>query len=505
MPKGMENLLPLMAENPFRCCEMNEMIVVFSFICISILLIAVSGRNARLRNSILVATALLTVVSVVSLLPGVLRGDVLRVDIAPLLPGAHLCLRVDAMGLLFALVASFLWLITIFYAIGYMNALEEHAQTRFFIYFTLSIFCALGVAFSANFLTLYLFYELLSLCTYPLVVHDQTPEAYAAGKKYLVYLLGTSIFFLCPAIILTYFSAGTLDFADSIQKGVFHGGVQPAIVITCYVLCVLGFAKAAIMPFHGWLPSAMVAPTPVSALLHAVAVVKVGVFSLSRVMLYIFGLDILQRFHLNIYTGIFVSCTILLASLIALTKDNLKARLAYSTVSQLSYIILGVSLLTPDGVCGGLLHIANHAVSKITLFFCAGIIFVASRKKNISEMTGLGREMPLTFFIFALAALSMIGAPPTAGFITKWYLMLGTMTAGEYVFFIVLAVSSLLNIGYFMPIVFRALFVSPDGANSSLVRKVPLTMLLPIVVTSILILTLGMYPDFLLRLVKLVR
>src|SRR5665811_1728070 len=280
----------------------------------------------------------------------------------------------------------------------------------------------------------------------------QDEEGYAGAKKYLVYLVGTSKGFLLPALILAYVMTGTLDFADNIRTGVFPSTADPLWITVTYVLFVAGFAKAAIMPFHNWLPSAMVAPTPVSALLHAVAVVKAGVFCITRVMLSTFGTGVLQDLGIGLVTAYVVSFTILAASIIALTKDDLKARLAYSTVSQLSYIILGVALLDNTGVLGGIIHIVNHGFSKITLFFCAGAIFVASRRKKISDMAGIGYAMPFTMGAFALASLSMIGAPPVAGFVTKWYLLNGALEIQNIPIVIVLVASTILNAGYFVPI-----------------------------------------------------
>jgi len=481
----------------------------FSFMPFLVILVAllnvvpivVAGRNPRLRNRLMISGAALLFVLVASMLPAALRGEMFGLEIARLVPGASLKLRVDAMGIFFAMVASGLWLATSFYAIGYMQSLKEHSQTRFFAFFAVAIGAALGVAFSANFLTLYLFYEMLSLATYPLVTHDQTPEAHAAGRKYLCYLLGTSITCILPALVMVWVQTGSLDFADNIRTGVFSGEVPSAVIMTIYALCLCGFAKAAIMPFHGWLPAAMVAPTPVSALLHAVAVVKVGVFSLSRVMLYLFGVDTMNRLCLGTATVWIVSVTIVVASLVALTKDNLKERLAYSTISQLSYIILGVALLTPEGICGGLIHIVNHAVSKITLFFCAGAIYVASRKRNISEFDGLGRLMPFTFAAFGIASLSMIGAPPAAGFITKWYLFLGSMSAAQYGVMAVLIVSTLLNIGYFAPVVYRAVFAVPAPEDKN-IREAPRMMLIPLCVTAVLSVLLGIFPKFFMTLVE---
>jgi multicomponent Na+:H+ antiporter subunit D len=275
------------------------------------------------------------------------------------------------------------------------------------------------------------------------------------------------------------------------------------MVTITYACLILGFAKNGVMPFHHWLPGAMVAPTPVSALLHAVAVVKVGVFSTTRVMLYLFGVDTMSALNLGVATAWFVSFTILVASLVALSKDNLKARLAYSTVSQLSYIILGVALLTPAAIEGGLLHIVSHAFAKITLFFCAGAIYVASRKKDISEMKGLGRAMPLTFGAFAVASLSMIGVPPAAGFVSKWYLLTGALDAHQLGIMAVLLVSTLLNAAYFMPVVYQGFFSSPTCAENTLsVREASPALLIPLLFTAFLSLAVGIWPGFFMQLIK---
>ena len=408
--------------------------------------------------------------------------------------------RVDALSLIFGIVSSFLWIFASIYNIGYMRSLNEHAQTRYYAFFAIAIFGAQGVSYSGGLFSLYLFYEIITLFTYPLVAHHQDEEGYAGGKKYLVYLMGTSKGFLLPALILTYVMTGTLDFADNIRTGVFPSTADPLWITVTYVLFIAGFAKAAIMPFHNWLPSAMVAPTPVSALLHAVAVVKAGVFCIVRVMLSTFGTGVLQDLGIGLVTAYVVSFTILAASIIALTKDDLKARLAYSTVSQLSYIILGVALLDNSGVLGGIIHIVNHGFSKITLFFCAGAIYVAHHKKKISDMAGIGYAMPFTMGAFALASLSMIGAPPVAGFVTKWYLLNGALEIQNIPILIVLVASTILNAGYFVPITIRAFF---EGKKERWSRKdiheAPLTMVVPLVLASIISLVLGIFPRFLCR------
>jgi len=472
-------------------------------------LVMATGKRPNVREScsFLAAATLFGIVAWMT--PDVLRGDRLHWVVFQLLPGAEgrsglrVALRADGLSMVFALSASFLWVVTVCYSAGYMRGLQEHEQTRFNTCFALALFGAMGCAFSDNLLTLYLFYEIVSICTYPLVAHHQDEESYEGGRKYLAYLTGTAKGLVLPAMVLIYVLTGTLDFAANTHAGIFPGGVNRWIVTALYACCILGFAKNAVMPFHSWLPTAMVAPTPVSALLHAVAVVKVGVFSTVRVMLYIFGTDLMGAFNLGLPTACFVSFTIIAASIIALSKDNLKARLAYSTVSQLSYIILGVALMSDAGIQGGVIHIANHAFSKITLFFCAGAIYVATHKKNISEMNGLGRAMPFTFGAFALASLSMIGAPPVAGFVTKWYLLNGAVDAHAIGVMAVLLASTLLNAAYFAPVVYQGFFGKRSEADSQHhFSEAHPALVVPLVVTAVISVAIGLYPGFFMSFVQ---
>ena len=495
-------------------------------------LVMLTGKRPNLREGMSLLSALALAAIVGSIVPAVRAGHTLHytlfeivpadvalgMTLAPKATALTLALRADALSMIFAVVASSLWVLTVFYSAGYMRGLQEHAQTRFNACFALALFGAIGCAFSDNLLTLYFFYEIVSISTYPLVAHHQDEEGYEGGKKYLTYLTSTAKALVLPAMVLIFVLSGTLDFANNAHTGIIPAGAHNVVVTLLYAACLFGFAKNGIMPFHHWLPGAMVAPTPVSALLHAVAVVKVGVFSTVRVMLYVFGVDLMDRLNLGIPTAYFASITILVASIIALTKDNLKLRLAYSTVSQLSYIILGVALLTPTGVEGGLVHIANHAFAKITLFFCAGAIYVASHKKNISEMSGLGRVMPFTFGAFALASLGMIGAPPVGGFITKLYLLVGAMDASAIGILVVLIVSTVLNAAYFAPVVYKAFFgkpppvddhapahrhADPHGHGAAVAHaqpgEAPLAMVIPLCITAVASVALGFFPDFFMR------
>lgn len=477
--------------------------------------ILLTGKNQNVREGVSFVAAGLAFLSVARFIPDVLAGTIYYFDLFQILPGITVSFCLDGLGIIFALIAPFLWCFATSYNIGYMRGLNEHAQTRYYFCFAVAIFGALGVAMSANVFTLYLFYEIISVFTYPLVAHHQDEEGFAGAKKYMVYLMGTSKLFLLPAMGLTYALVGNLDFnltdmvhgifvnADGTYKTALAAH-NPWLIQLTYVLYIAGLAKAALMPFHNWLPSAMVAPTPVSALLHAVAVVKAGVFSVSRVILSGFGSQTMHDFGLSLPTAYVAAFTIVAASLIALTKDDIKARLAYSTVSQLSYVIIGVALIgtiggggpNTDAVQGGLLHIGNHAFGKITLFFGAGAIYVATHLKAISKMNGLGRRMPWTFGAFGLASLTMIGMPPVAGFISKWYLLNGSMNAGQMVLLVALLCSTILNAGYFVPIFYRAFFLKPDPeANIEQYKEAPLTMVVPLVFTSIVSLILGLCPQ----------
>lgn len=451
------------------------------------------SRSPNVREGWTFLAAIVKFGIVAAMLPAVLNGKEISCALVEVLPGLSIAFRVDAFGMLFALVASFLWIITSVYSIGYMRGLDEHAQTRYFCFFAISLSAAVGVAFSANLLTMYLFYEMLSLATYPLVTHHQDQEARTSGRKYLLYTVGASIGLVLPAMLMTYHLTGSLDFSP---QGILAGTASRGTVALLLFMFVFGFAKAAIMPFHSWLPAAMVAPTPVSALLHAVAVVKVGVFSIVRVITAIFGTDLLQTLDLSTPLLLVASTTILVGSFIALSQDNLKRMLAFSTIAQLSYIVLGAALLSPRGVTGGMVHIAMHAFGKITLFFCAGAIFVATGKKNISEMTGIGRRMPVTMTAFFIGALSIIGMPPCGGFLSKWYLVLGALEADKIAILVVLLFSSLLNAGYFMPVVYRAFFCPPEEALfEARVQEAPLCCVVPLVITAVISIMLLFYPQ----------
>jgi multicomponent Na+:H+ antiporter subunit D len=473
--------------------------VLASLLVVPILITSTRAPNVREAWTFVAAAAKFLIV--LSMLPTILKGTEIVYTVVEFMPGAAIKFRVDAFGMLFALVSSSLWIITSAYSIGYMRGLKEHSQTRYFCYFAVALSATIGVAFSANLLTLYLFYEMLSLATYPLVTHHQDHEARKSGRKYLLYIVGTSIAFVLPAMLISYDLAGTLEFG---KQGFLAGTGSKPLMTLLLVMLIFGFAKAAIMPFHSWLPAAMVAPTPVSALLHAVAVVKVGVFSVVRVLTGVFGIDLLSSLHMGTVVCYVASFTIIVGSLIALSQDGLKRRLAFSTIAQLSYVVLGVALLSPKGMIGGMVHIAMHAFGKITLFFCAGAIFVATGKKNISEMVGIGKRMPVTMIAFFIASLSVIGLPPTGGFFSKWYLVLGTLQADQMPMLIILLTSSFLNAAYFLPIVYRAFFCTEEESMfENKVEEAPIWCVAPLVVTAVCSIVLFFYPTVFLNLAKL--
>jgi multicomponent Na+:H+ antiporter subunit D len=458
------------------------------------LLIWVAGSWPNLREAVTLLTALTLFALVLSVLPQVIAGGRPQVTVVEMFPGLRLAFTAEPLGATFAAIASGLWIVTSLYSIGYMRGHHEQNQTRFYAFFALALASTMGVAFAGNMLTLFTFYEALSVSTYPLVTHSGTPEARRAGRVYLGILLGTSIGFQLFAVGLTWVLAGTLDFTDG---GILAGKVSDGMVAVLMALYLFGIGKAAVMPFHRWLPAAMVAPTPVSALLHAVAVVKAGVFSVLKVVIYIFGLELLRTTHASTWLAYVAGATILIASLVAMTQDNLKLRLAYSTVSQLSYVVLGAMLATTAGVVGGAMHIAMHAFGKITLFFCAGAILVASHKTEISEMQGLGWRMPFTFAAFFLASLSIIGLPPMGGAWSKWELALGAAETGQAVLVAILMISSLLNVAYLIPVAARAFMPVAAGSTREgwQIQEAPLLCVVPLCLTALGCIVLFFYAD----------
>lgn len=456
--------------------------------------IAISGGRPRLRALWTGLASVLTFGLVASMYPKVLDGEEPSLHLGALVPGVEIVLRVDAAGMVFAVSAAALWIVASSYSLGYVHAADERHRTRFFGAFAVCMSTTLGLAFAGNLFTFFVFYELLTLATYPLVVHKQTPAAFAAGKRYLLTLLGGGAALLL-AVVIVHVNVPDASFvAGGVLGSSATGGVSDTMVVGLVVLSLLGFGtKAAVMPLHGWLPQAMVAPTPVSALLHAVAVVKAGVFGFVRIFGYVIGPERLADVGIGVVVASIASITIVVASVIAFRQDQLKRRLAYSTIAHLSYIVLGVSLLSASAWNGAMLHLANHAVLKITLFFAAGAIYVTTGVDRVSQMDGIGRRMPLTMAAFGVAALGLAGLPPIGGFVSKWFLGSGTVEADQPVLAIIVIGSGLLTAGYLLPIVHRAFFRTSEAFTGPMTIRGDAagTMLIPILTTASVGLLLG--------------
>jgi multicomponent Na+:H+ antiporter subunit D len=456
-------------------------------------LILVTPRRLAEVWSYLAAFA--TALCAALLLGPVLAGQQLELEALRLVPGLTLTFRVDALGMTFGLLASGLWIITTIYSSGYVRADHLEHQPRYFASFAASIGAALGIAFAGNLLTFFLFYETLTLATYPLVVHKETAKAFAAGRRYLFYALGSGLALL-TAIAWTWFLTGTLDFTPG---GFLQGAASSGVLTALFVLFVLGVSvKSAVMPLHSWLPAAMVAPTPVSALLHAVAVVKAGVFGVIRVLAFVFGPATLAGLTAAHVFAVLAAATIVIGSLIAVRQDNLKRRLAYSTVVHLSYIVLGAALLAPFGLIGSVMHMVNHGLAKITLFFCAGAIYATTHIENVSDLRGLGHRMPWTFGAFAIGSLGLIGIPGLSGFVGKFFLSRGAIEVGDMVSLGIMLGASLFTATYLLPIVQIAFFPGPVAEGQPErhmgVREARPAMLVPLLMTASLVIVFGLVP-----------
>jgi len=480
---------------------------------IAAFLILISRRRPNVREACTIIGSVALFLVVTSMVPSVLQAGAISFSFLTLFPGADLAFKVDACGLIFAVTSSSLWILVSLYSIGYMRSLEEHAQTRYYFSFAVAILGAIGMAFSANLVTMFVFYEILTVSTYALVAHDETPEATQGGHKYLVYLLSGGAFLLF-ATLMTYSLVGTTDFDPQGILGPALGPTSRLALQLLFFCFMLGFVKAAWMPVHSWLPTAMVAPTPVSALLHAVAVVKAGVFGIIKTVFYLYGTDLMHELGLGIALGCVASITIIVANLQAIGQNNLKRLLAYSTINQLSFIILGAAILTPMSATGALIHIPFHGFMKITLFLCAGAIAVVTQKKDVSEMAGIGRQMPITMIAFTIAALGMCGAPPVAGFISKWHISLGAIEAGQMPFLFIILAGSLLDVVYFFPVIKTAFFermpeadtvsgdieekvefFSGEVRNKEKERPLYLFMIIPLAVTALFSILFCLHPQ----------
>ena len=462
------------------------------------LLILLFRKRPNVRESCTIIASIILFSIIISMAPIILKGNVIRYHLITICPGIVFSFKVDAFGLIFAITSSFLWILVSLFSIGYMRSLKEHAQTRYYFMFALAIFSAVSIAMSENLITFYLFFETLTLSTYWLVAHHEDEEAFFGGRKYLTYLL-ISGWCLFAAVALTYALTGTTDF---VAGGILTTDTaSKSVLMVLFALFALGSMKAAWMPFHAWLPGAMVAPAPVSGLLHAVAVVKAGVFGFVRIVCYVYGIDLMSALGLGIILAVVASFTMIVASFVAIGQDNLKKRLAYSTISQLSYILLGAALLTSYGVTGAMLHIPFHGFMKITLFLCAGTIIVITGKTEISQMAGIGKAMPIIMIAFSIGAIGMCGVPPVSGFISKWYLCLGTLQAGQLVLLAVILTSSVLDVIYFFPIIKTVFFERPAQTNpEQIVRKetdhpLYLFMVIPVAITATFSIIFCIFPN----------
>jgi len=392
--------------------------------------------------------------------------------------------------MVFGLLASALWCVTSVYSIGYMRSAGYGHQAEFFSCFAVCLSAVMGIAFAGNILVFVFFYEILSVATYPLVIHTRTEEARAAGRKYLAYTLGGG-----QLLVLAAVWAMTLSHGASFAPGGILAGTAPLSVLgLLFVLFMVGVGvKAAVMPLHGWLPAAMVAPVPVSALLHAVAVVKAGAFGTVRIVGFVFGIDLMRALGADIILACFAGVTIIFGSLLALAQTDLKKRLAYSTVSQLSYIVLGAALGSAAAFAGAVFHIAAHGFMKITMFMCAGSFYTKTHSQEIKKLAGIGRSQPATLGAFTVGAVGLIGIPLIAGFVGKWNLARGALDAGHGVFIAVLIGSALLNAAYFLPIVYQGFFGGPKGEFKFEEPRPELWI--PPVITAVIAILLGIWPE----------
>ncbi|MEX0831906.1 MAG: proton-conducting transporter membrane subunit [Nitriliruptoraceae bacterium] len=449
-------------------------------------------RRPNIRDLALALGAIATFAIILMMLPRVLAGAVPTTTLGELVPGLTLQLRADGMGMVFAVLAGALWTLASPYAIGYMRGAGETRQTRFYAFYALCLATAFGVAFSGDLFTFFIFYELLTASTYPLVTHKGNAEAIQSGRKYLGFLLSGGVLVLLGLVILIA-QTGDVTF---VAGGFVGSTMSPTLTAMTFTLFAVGFAtKAGVMPLHAWLPAAMVAPTPVSALLHAVAVVKAGVFAFGRLIGFVFGPEVLSGPLVTTLLTVLAATTILVASVIALRQDALKRRLAYSTIAHLAYMVLGFALLSRRAIDGALLHMVNHGVLKITLFFAAGAIYVHTKFDRVSQLDGIGRRMPWTMGAFAVASLGLAGLPPMGGFLSKWALVEGAIASGDLVLAAVMVGAGLLTAAYLFPIVHRAYFRPPPSDSPELIRgrrdASPL-MVAPLCITAGLGLLLGL-------------
>ena len=474
--------------------QYRPLLAVLVSLCASGLIFVLGEHVHRnVREGITITASVLKIAIVYSMVPAVLAGEEIKLKVFEIVKGVSLAFNVDPAGMVFACVASTLWILTSFYSIGYMRGHGEKNQTGYYAAFAMCLSATTGLCFAANLISFFIFFEVLTVATYPLVVHYRDEEGTASGRKYLAYtLISGQIFF--ASIVIVYAVSGTMDFRPG---GFLTASMLPVpwAFIVFFMMVGAGIVKAGVMPLHSWLPAAMVAPTPVSALLHAVAVVKAGAFCTLRVVLYVFGPELAEACGGAGVLAWMAVFTIIISSLIAMRKNNLKARLAFSTVGQLSYIVLGICILSPFSAAGAIYHIVAHAFMKITLFMAAGAIFVTTHKRDITEMIGIGKRMPVTMTAFTAASIGIAGFPFFVGFVSKANIIMGAVSMGKPVFVATLIASALLALTYLMPVVLIAFKKNVDNPEFAQRGEASPAMLLPLVITAVISIVLGLAPN----------
>lgn len=455
-------------------------------------------EDRRKRQRFVGAAVILSAVITIAVLL-MLQGQSFR--FFSVAPGFSFELAVDSMSVVFGLLVSILWVFTTFYAFGYMS--HEGNEVRFFTFFTMAMGVSVGLALAANPITLYLFYELLTFITFPLVVHAGTEEAIRAGRKYLAYSIFGATLSLVSIVFLTAFSAGVTGELPFALGGVLNAALvqnNEGLLQAMYFVGFLGFGvKSAVFPLHGWLPSAYVAPTPVTALLHAVAVVKAGVFGILRLTYYAYGTELIKDSWVQIVCLALIFITILYGSSSALRTRHLKKRLAYSTISQLSYILFCAMMLSDIGLQAALVYMVFHAIIKITLFFCCGSVMFTTGVTDVREMSGYGKIMPVTFVCFAISALALTGVPPTAGFFGKFMIASAAFGSGQKAMgaigAVVVMISAMLTALYLLPLSLKAFFPAKGREVADTTRKeAPAVMTRPVALLTVLVIVFGLFP-----------
>ena len=461
-------------------------IVLFPFI-MTFIIYYVEQYSEKMRNALAVGTSVVTFLSVVALYPDIIAGKIIEYHLFQLLPNLEISFRVDILSFSLALLSSFIWMLVSIYSIDYMC--KEHGCNRYYPVFIFALASCMGIFLAGDLFSLFVFFEAMSLISYVLVVHEETVDALKAGYKYLIMTIigGLALFF---GIIITFELAGTVAIT-----GVTLIKEPSSLAFFAFISFLIGFGmKAGMFPLHVWLPDAHpVAPSPASALLSGI-MLKTGAYGLLRVIFHVYGIDFMRETGWTLILTVIAVITILLGSAVAITQDDLKRRLAYSSIGQMGYILLGMSILTERALIGNIFHIFSHAFMKSTLFLCAGAIILKTGKRSIKELGGIGKQMPFTMFSFTLAALAMIGIPPFNGFLSKWTLALGAMDAGMPFYVLVLLLSSLMNGIYYLPIIIAAFFGSEHDDSLVEINEAPYKMLIPIAILAVSCLLFGLLP-----------